>query len=285
MDSREGDRLRLHYAVRDTGIGIPLDKQKLIFEAFSQADGSTTRQYGGTGLGLTISSRLVEAMHGQIWVESEVGKGSCFHFTVCLGVFRDAISREQKTDEISLAGIPVVIVDDNLTNRRILTNMLSIWGMQPTPTASAQEALAHLRRAVERGHPFALMLTDVHMPDMDGFQLVEQIQAMPTLAPTVTVLLTSGEHFSDLTRCQEIGISAYLRKPVRRAELRAAIVAALIARPRDRKVIGPAAVLTIDRLRKEQGPGLHVLLAEDNVANQRVASAILEKGGHRVCSR
>jgi len=282
VDSKEGDQLRLHYAVRDTGIGIPLDKQKLIFEAFSQADGSTTRQYGGTGLGLTISSRLVEAMHGKIWVESEVGKGSCFHFTVCLGVSRDAISSEQKSDDISLAGIPVLIVDDNLTNRRILTNMLSIWGMQPTPAASGLEALAHLRRAVDRGHPFALILTDVHMPAMDGFQLVEQIQAMPALAHTVTLLLTSGEHSGDLTRCQEIGISAYLRKPVRRAELRGAIVAALTARARDRKVTRPAAVLTIDRLRKEQGAGLHVLLAEDNVANQRVASAILEKGGHSV---
>ena len=282
VDSKEGDQLRLHYAVRDTGIGIPLDKQKLIFEAFSQADGSTTRQYGGTGLGLTISSRLVEAMHGKIWVESEVGKGSCFHFTVCLEVSRDAIPSEQKTDDISLAGIPVVIVDDNLTNRRILTNMLSIWGMQPTPAASGQEALVHLRRAAERGQPFTLMLTDVHMPDMDGFQLVEQIQVIPALADTVTLLLTSGEHFGDLTRCQEIGISAYLRKPVRRNELRAAIVAALTARARDREVTQPAAVLTIDRLRKEQGPGLRVLLAEDNIANQRVASAILEKGGHSV---
>ena len=282
VDSKEGDQLRLHYAVRDTGIGIPLDKQKLIFEAFSQADGSTTRQYGGTGLGLTISSRLVEAMHGKIWVESEVGKGSCFHFTVCLEVSRDAIPSEQKTDDISLAGIPVVIVDDNLTNRRILTNMLSIWGMQPTPAASGQEALVHLRRAAERGQPFTLMLTDVHMPHMDGFQLVEQIQVIPALADTVTLLLTSGEHFGDLTRCQEIGISAYLRKPVRRNELRAAIVAALTARSRDREVTQPAAVLTIDRLRKEQGPGLRVLLAEDNIANQRVASAILEKGGHSV---
>ena len=282
VDSKEGDQLRLHYAVRDTGIGIPLDKQILIFEAFSQADGSTTRQYGGTGLGLTISSRLVEAMHGKIWVESEVGKGSCFHFTVCLEVSRDAIPSEQKTDDISLAGIPVVIVDDNLTNRRILTNMLSIWGMQPTPAASGQEALVHLRRAAERGQPFTLMLTDVHMPDMDGFQLVEQIQVIPALADTVTLLLTSGEHFGDLTRCQEIGISAYLRKPVRRNELRAAIVAALTARARDREVTQPAAVLTIDRLRKEQGPGLRVLLAEDNIANQRVASAILEKGGHSV---
>jgi len=126
------------------------------------------------------------------------------------------------------------------------------------------------------------MLTDVHMPDMDGFQLVEQIQVIPALADTVTLLLTSGEHFGDLTRCQEIGISAYLRKPVRRNELRAAIVAALTARARDREVTQPAAVLTIDRLRKEQGPGLRVLLAEDNIANQRVASAILEKGGHSV---
>ncbi len=282
VDSIDGDQIRLHYIVRDTGIGIPLEKQKVIFEAFSQADGSTTRQYGGTGLGLTISSRLVEAMHGAIWVESEPGQGSCFHFTACLDRAHDPIASGMVEDR-SLVGIRVLVVDDNLTNRRILVNMLSMWGMQPIPAASALEALAHMRRGVESGRPFTLVLSDVHMPDMDGFQLADRIHTTPNLTKAVILLLTSGEHSGDLARCREMGISAYLRKPVRRAELRAALVTVLAKEPPHREPVETEAILTIDRLRKERhGRELHILLAEDNVANQRVACGILEKAGHSV---
>ena len=282
VDSREGDQIRLHYMVRDTGIGIPLEKQRVIFEAFSQADGSTTRQYGGTGLGLTISSRLVEAMHGEIWVESELGHGSCFHFTACLGLAQYPME-SGAVEDMSLTGIRVLVVDDNLTNRRILVNMLSTWGMQPTPAASALEALVHMRRGVELGRPFTLVLTDVHMPDMDGFQLADRIHAMPNSTKAVILLLTSGERLGDLARCREIGISAYLRKPVRRAELRGALLTVLAGEAPHLEHAEKEEVLTIERLKKKKhGQGLHILLAEDNIANQRVACGILKKAGHSV---
>jgi two-component system, sensor histidine kinase and response regulator len=282
LDSREGDGVRLHYLVRDTGIGIPLEKRKVIFDAFSQADGSTTRQYGGTGLGLTISSRLVKAMHGEIWVESEIGQGSCFHFTARVDLSPDP-SYSAIVEDISLLGIRVLVVDDNLTNRRILVNTVSSWGMQATPAASALEALNHMRRHAETGRPFSLVLTDVHMPDMDGFQLAERIQADPDSTKAVILLLTSGERLGDMERCRAMGISVYLRKPVRRAELRAAVTAALAGHPSDLKQAESDAVLTIDCLRKErQTQKLHILLAEDNIANQRVACTILEKAGHSV---
>jgi signal transduction histidine kinase/DNA-binding response OmpR family regulator len=282
LDSREGDQLRLHYEVRDTGIGIPSDKLKVIFDAFSQADGSTTRQYGGTGLGLTISSRLAEAMRGQIWVESELGQGSSFHFTTTVGLSHDPVCNEILED-MSLTGIRVLVVDDNPTNRRILVSLLSGWGMNPTPAAGGSEALAQVRRGAASGRPFALVLTDVHMPEMDGFQLVERIQSGPDSTKAVILLLTSGEQPGDLAWCRARGISAYLRKPVRRAELRAAVITALTCRISELEHAGAGRAPAIDRRRNErQGRGLHILLTEDNAVNQLVARLILEKAGHHV---
>ena len=282
VESREADQIQLHFMVRDTGIGIPREKQKMIFDAFSQVDGSTTRKYGGTGLGLTISARLVEAMQGKIWVESEVGHGSCFHFTASLGV-SDQRPDKRTFEDVSLAGTSVLIVDDNLTNRRVLADMLWTWGMLPTPAASAPEALAQMRRATDLGQPFGLVLTDVHMPGMDGFELITRIQAIPNLTKAVVLMLTSSEQRGDLAKCKELGISAYLTKPLRRAELRAAIIAAIAdqsytlfdnAQKDDSKVHG---------VRQEhRGPGSHILLTEDNVVNQRVARTMLEKAGHSV---
>jgi two-component system sensor histidine kinase/response regulator len=281
-DQPNNDELQLHFTVSDTGVGIASEKQKLIFEAFSQADSSTTRRFGGTGLGLTISSRLVEAMGGKIWVESEQGKGSNFHFTVCLGVDHQATTAP-RTEEMPLAGIPVLVVDDNFTNRRILTEMFWMWEMKPTEAASAQEALTHLRRASERGNPFALVVTDVHMPEMDGFDLAERIKDTPNLGSVVILMLTSGENRGDIQRCRDMGISAHLMKPVRRVELRTAINKAMRypsegASETDRllPVSEVALRLAPEWLRSR------ILLAEDNIVNQRLAVRILEKGGHSV---
>jgi signal transduction histidine kinase/DNA-binding response OmpR family regulator len=278
--SQEHGKLSLHFAVRDTGMGIPREKQQLIFEAFTQVDGSTTRRFGGTGLGLTISARLVKAMNGRIWVESEPGKGSTFHFTATLGVAPETLLAHPK-DEAALDGTPVLVVDDNQTNRRILSNTLQSWGMHPTPVASAMEALAEMRRSAERGQPFRLVVTDVHMPDMDGFELVKRIVDTPTSTKAFILMLTSGDHMGDLARCRNLGVSAFLTKPIRRAELRVAIVNALAGQDRDqtardlRELAGRTA-------RPSASSGARILLAEDNVVNQRVARAILERAGHTV---
>ena len=282
LASQEHGKLGLHFAVRDTGIGIPKEKQQLIFDAFTQVDGSTTRRFGGTGLGLTISARLVKAMNGQIWVESEPGKGSIFHFTATLGVAPESLRAPSK-DAAAMQGIRVLVVDDNRTNRRILTEMLQAWGMKATAAESAQEALEHLRHGAGLDQPFRLVLTDVHMPEMDGFELVQHIQGAPDLTNTFILMLTSGEHMGDLARCKELGVSAFLVKPIRRAELRAAIVNAIMQHDRGSQTAQDLRVLAVRTAEPTSAnSGAHILLAEDNAVNQRVARAILEKGGHTV---
>jgi two-component system sensor histidine kinase/response regulator len=272
------DRLRLHFQVRDTGIGIPQDRQHSIFEAFSQADTSTTRKFGGTGLGLTISGRLVEMMHGEIWLESTLGQGSEFHFTAI--VERDTGSENHPGGaELSLAGLEVMVVDDNMTNRRILMDRLWSWKMHSTAAASGEEALSLLLRAAQAGRPYRLVLTDVHMPGMDGFGLVARIRSA-SLAGLIVMMLTSGEQRGDAARCRELGIAAYLTKPVRRAELRAAILAALNGSPGSSVAAAPAPPAVSVATHAE--PGLNILLTEDNPVNQRVAMRILERAGHRV---
>jgi signal transduction histidine kinase/CheY-like chemotaxis protein len=282
QDSREKNSLGLHFIVRDTGIGIPQDKQQLIFEAFTQVDGSTTRRFGGTGLGLTISARLVEAMKGKIWVISEPGAGSAFHFTAVLGVAPES-AQAATPDQVALKGIRVLVVDDNYTNRRLLSATLRSWGMEPALAASAPEALEYMRRSAENDQPFPLVLTDVHMPGMDGFDLVERILGTPNLTKAFILMLTSGEHAGDLARCRELGVSSFLTKPIRRAELRSAIENALVERGRGSQTAQDLRALA-SRTAKSSlaSSGAHILLAEDNLVNQRVACAMLEKAGHSV---
>ena len=282
LASREHGKLGLHFAIRDTGMGIPKEKQKLIFEAFTQADGSTTRRFGGTGLGLTISARLVNAMNGRIWVESEPGEGSIFHFTATLGAAPESLRAHPK-DKAALDGIPVLVVDDNPTNRRILSDTLRSWGMQPTSVASAQEALEHMRGGVQLERSFPVLLPDVHMPEMDGFELVKRMLDTPDLANAFILMLTSGEHLGDLARCRELGVSAFLTKPIRRAELRAAIVTAIAGRDPDSQTAQDLRELAARTAKPTPaGRGAHILLAEDNAVNQRVARAILERAGHTI---
>ena len=229
LDSMHQEEACLRFVVVDTGIGIPADKQQSIFDAFVQADGSTTRRYGGTGLGLSISSRLVEMMGGGLRLESQFGQGSAFHFTVRLGVPKPAkpVTAPEPAEQASLFGLPVLVVDDNLTNRRILADMLTSWGMKPSLAESGTVALAALRQAKSSGQPFALMLTDANMPEMDGFTVAERVQHDLKLNAPAIMMLTSAGQRGDAARCRQLGVAAYLTKPIEEPALRKAILNAL----------------------------------------------------------
>jgi PAS domain S-box-containing protein len=268
----------VHFTVRDTGIGIPKDKQQLIFEAFAQADGSSRRKYGGTGLGLTISSRLVAMMGGRIWLESEPGEGSTFHFTARFDFAQAPAERSEADGHGSLAGIPVLIVDDNPTNRRILEMTLLQWGMKPTMVSSGWAALAELRRAQEAGQPTPLVLLDAQMPQLDGFATAAKIKQDPDLPTATIMMLTSGGQRGDADRCRQLGISAYLSKPVRQWELREAVLRVLGLRPQR----GERSRLVTRHSLQETPKRLRILLAEDNAVNRELTLRILSKRGHSV---
>jgi len=281
LEREEGDRVTLQFVVSDTGIGIAPDKLDSIFESFAQADTSTTREYGGTGLGLTISKRLIELMGGTIWIESVLGVGSHFHFTIQL----DRSEAQPGDDNVMappeiLAGVRVLVIDDNRTNRRILEGLLRGWGMEPTVVSGAEDALAVLDGCREPGHFFRLIVTDMHMPKMDGFALVEKIKERGLPATATIMMLTSAGHRGDAARCRQLGIAAYLLKPVRKVELREAIARLLGAKDE----ISSSTMITRDSLQEERDPGqcLDILLAEDNLVNQKLAVRLLEKRGHKV---
>jgi len=272
-DEQIGDRAQLTFSVSDTGIGIPHSKHSTIFEAFSQADGSTTRRFGGTGLGLTISSTLVRLMGGRIWVDSDPGRGSTFQFTASFAL-ADLPSRSY--DPV-LINLPVLIVDDNEVNRRIFNEMLTRWRMKPVAVDSGAAALAALADASRRGTPFSLVLLDANMPEMDGFTVAEQMAAQSDLGGATIMMLTSSGQFGDSTRCRALGIGAYLTKPIRQADLYIAMCDTLQAHAAPRKpdhAAVDAAEQPVQRAR--------ILLAEDNIVNQRVAVGLLTRRGHSV---
>ncbi len=278
--------LTLHFSVRDTGIGIPKEKHAAIFESFAQADSSTTRRFGGTGLGLTISKRLVEAMQGRMWLESSPGQGSCFHFTIKLGA-AEAETHASAPLNDTLAGTRVLIVDDNATNRRVLMELLRRWRMLPVAASSAKEALGLMREAAAREGNFPLLVTDVHMPVMDGFAFVEALQGSPYIARSAIVMLTSAEHRGDKGLSRQFGVSAYLSKPIRREELRRALTGALAdlspapAEAPQKSAIEVKEPTWHAPLKSATAP-LRILLTEDNLINQRVASTLLQREGHEV---
>ena len=276
-ESETSDSVRLHFAIKDTGVGIPADQQSKIFEAFSQADGSMSRKYGGTGLGLSICTRLVKMMEGRIWVESEVGQGSTFHFVISLTVQPTLSTRASALQSTQLRDLQALIVDDNLTNRRVLHGMLSRWGLSPTAVDGGRAALQAIEVAQNAGHPFPLILLDGQMPEMDGFALAEQIQKNTQLMNATIMMLTSAGHLGDAARCRELGISSYLVKPIGQGELLDAICKLL-----DKSVQKQPATLVTRHTLQEERHRIRILLAEDNVVNQTLAVRLLGKRGYSV---
>jgi len=277
-ESEEESASVLHFTVEDTGIGIAPGKQSLIFEAFRQADGSVTRHYGGTGLGLTISTQLVELMGGRLWVESAPHQGSRFHFTARFGVQEKPVQRPVRLDPECLRDLRVLVVDDNKTNRKILLNMLANWHMRPLAAEGGQAAIAALEQASEAGGGFQLVLLDAQMPQMDGFTLAEQILQNPNWRSATVLMLSSAGLRGDAERCRKLGVAAYLTKPIKQSELLEAILTALGRMPQ--KEARPSLV-TRHSLR-ERRTLLRILLAEDNAVNQLLAIRLLEKRGHTV---
>ena len=279
VEHRGEDAALLHLSIRDTGIGIPLEKHALIFESFSQADGSTTRRYGGTGLGLSISKRLIHMMKGRVWIESELGKGTTVHFTAKFGL-PEPPAELLEARPVDLANLQVLVVDDNDTSRRILVETTRNWRMVPT---AAESGGAALRLLEERS--FDLVLLDLQMPGMDGFEVADRIQQRwPRLGVNIVVLSSLGQR-GDADRCRALNVGAYLSKPVKCSDLMESIEGVL----RRGKASGDAATELVTRhsLRENRGPesarrALNILVAEDNPINQTVARRMLEKAGHRI---
>jgi PAS domain S-box-containing protein len=294
VSGTNGD-VELQFSVRDTGSGIPPDRLDRIFEAFEQADTSITRTHGGTGLGLTISARLVAMMGGALAVESAVGVGSTFHFRVRFPLADQPVQRRPPHSLPELAGLRVLIVDDNATNRRILHDMLSHWDMRPHCVASGAEAVQAMREAAAEGTPFPLVLLDARMPEMDGFAVAEKLQGNRAYDGATIMMLSSADHQADVVRCRSIGIQSYLIKPVVPSVLFNAILEALdkfngliaSGAPADlgspaRRLLEPNGDATPETATSATTGRLHILLAEDNLINQKVAIGTLEAVGHQV---
>ncbi|HWR45558.1 hybrid sensor histidine kinase/response regulator [Sporomusa sp.] len=270
-------RLELSFIVRDTGIGIPLDKLDHIFERFTQVDASDTRKYGGTGLGLAISKHLIEMLGGSIWVESTLGAGSIFSFTALF----DRGSEQARAGQLSIDCIKdqkVLIIDDNATNRLILRETLTAWGAQVDEVSSGQAGLAQLELASANDTPYSLVLLDGCMPEMDGFEVAAHIKAAPHIAGTTVMMLTSNARSGNIQRCTELGIAGYLVKPVKRSELRQSILNVL-----GRCQLPGASTLHDQQMTDErQQIPVKILLVEDSVDNRLLIESYLKKTSHQL---
>jgi two-component system sensor histidine kinase/response regulator len=270
----------IHFMVTDTGIGIQEEKQKLIFNAFAQADGSMTRKFGGTGLGLAISYQLINLMGGKIWVESKVGEGSSFHFKVPFKLPKDQEGRSLSMKLDILKGLPVLIIDDNATNRDILKKMLANWHTRPTEAESGEEARVLIDRAESEGNPFAFVVMDAYMPGMDSFILAQEIKQKPDLAKSTIIMLNSAETQGDAAPWQKLGVFAFITKPIKQNELLESVMKVLNNDTEEKELVPQPSSSS----KQETSPGYRVLVAEDNIVNQRVVCYMLEKHGHQVTS-
>ncbi len=269
VDSRDSNAVVLQFAISDTGVGIPPHKCEAIFDAFEQADSTMTRRFGGTGLGLTISSRLVDMMNGQISVESTVGKGSTFHFSVGLRLGHEDNDTFPSNQRRRLRGMQVLVVDDNATSRQILEAMLANWGLKPTAVSSVDDACDRLGEAIQRGRPFQLLVCDVAMPETDGVTPLEKVrQTNPDIV--MVAMLTAGD---DIDRAHRRGASACVFKPVKQSDLLKAILSALAIEVIEQE----PATTTTEAFRVRP---LRILLAEDSVTNQKLAQGLLQRWGH-----
>jgi PAS domain S-box-containing protein len=278
LEKQTGDDIDLHIRVSDTGMGIPLEKQQIIFESFAQADGSTTRRFGGTGLGLAISRQLVELMGGRLWVESEMGKGSTFHFTTR---FRRGIAPPPDQEQIAgrtLPGMEVLVADNNSVNRNILAEMLSNWRMHPILAEDGAGALRAMETARAAGRRFRVALLDSQLPGIDGFDVTQTVRHDPTLADSVIVMLSAGRYIADVAKCRELSVDAFLTKPVGQSELLDAILSVVGVTIAQKRLIE----VSVPVQKKPLARPCNLLLAEDNPVNQKLAVRLLEKAGHRV---
>jgi two-component system sensor histidine kinase/response regulator len=274
--------LQLQFSVSDTGIGIPAEKHAAIFESFTQADNSTTRKFGGTGLGLTIASQLVGLMGGRIWVESQPGKGSTFHFTLPFEAGTAAAAEPLPSRPLAdLRGMRVLVVDDNAVNRRLLQEILIQWQTVPVLVDGGFAALAAMNDARQHNRPFRLVLLDFQMPDMDGFAVAAAIQNRPELSGSTIMMLSSVGQRGDAARCKELGVAAYLTKPVKQSILLDAIHAALAGPAAGGGSAQPRPLVTRHSILEAQR-SLRVLLAEDNAVNRALVVSLLTKRGHSV---
>jgi len=280
LDNEDSNMVMIRFAVKDTGCGIPADKLDILFDAFTQADSSTTRKFGGTGLGLTISKQLCEIMGGQIGVESKEGKGTTFWFTARLNKQPHGREMEITTpDDVSLKGLRILAVDDNATNRRVLAGMLSSWKCRHEEVENSATALDRLRAAAASGDPFRIAILDMLMPEMDGETLGRIIKDDPALRDTVLVMMTSIGARGDAGRFEKAGFSVYLIKPVKRSRLFNCLMTAIGRKIYDQT--SPDRIITRHTVAEKSKQKTRILLAEDNIINQKVALKVLEKLGYR----
>ena len=284
LENEDNNMVMIRFVVKDTGCGIPADKLDILFDAFTQADSTTTREFGGTGLGLTISKQLCEMMGGQIGVESKEGKGATFWFTACLNKQLPGRKMEITTlDDVSLKGLRILAVDDNATNRRVIAGMLSFWECRHEEVEGFATALDRLRSAAASGDPFRIAILDMLMPEMDGETLGRMIKDNPALRNTVLVIMTSVGARGDAGRFEKAGFAVYLTKPVKQSQLFNCLITAIGRKPSDQTLpdqTSPDRIITQHTVAEKSKQKTHILLAEDNIVNQKVALKVLEKLGY-----